>query len=118
VALGLLDNLRLANAGYKMTSKSIEMRSTPIHKSLRSIPMSRPFSRLFSRPFARIANKSIVLHIALAIVLMPLATLAQTQIKIHGNKFKPQEDVRLGRQAAAEAEQQFPLLRDGEGRTQ
>jgi len=31
VALGLLVNLRLANARYKMTSKSIEMRSTPIH---------------------------------------------------------------------------------------
>ena len=45
---------------------------------------------------------------------MPLATLAQTQIKIHGNKYSPQEDVRLGRQAAAEAEQQFPLLRDAE----
>jgi hypothetical protein len=89
-----------------MTSKSIEMRSTPIYKSLRSIPMSRPFSH--------IAVKSLVLQIALAIVFMPLATLAQTQIKLHGNKFKPQEDVRLGRQAAAEAEQQFPLLRDGD----
>jgi hypothetical protein len=67
-----------------------------------------------SRPFSRTAIKSLVFQIALAIVLMPLATLAQTQIKLHGNKFKPQEDVRLGRQAAAEAEQQFPLLRDGE----
>ena len=67
-----------------------------------------------SRPFSRIAIKSLVFQIALAILLMPLATLAQTQIKLHGNKFKPQEDVRLGRQAAAEAEQQFPLLRDGE----
>jgi Zn-dependent protease with chaperone function len=67
-----------------------------------------------SRPFSRITTKSLVLQIALAIVLMPLATLAQTQIKIHSNKFSPQEDVRLGRQAAAEAEQQFPLLRDGQ----
>jgi len=67
-----------------------------------------------SRPFSRIATKSLVFQIALAILLMPLATLAQTQIKLHGNKFKPQEDVRLGRQAAAEAEQQFPLLRDGD----
>jgi hypothetical protein len=67
-----------------------------------------------SRPFSRIAIKSLVFQIALAIVLMPLATLAQTQIKLHGNKYSPQEDVRLGRQAAAEAEQQFPLLRDSE----
>lgn len=67
-----------------------------------------------SRRFSRIATKSLAFQIALAIVLMPLATFAQTQIKYHGNKFSPQEDVRLGRQAAAEAEQQFPLLRDAE----
>ena len=67
-----------------------------------------------SRPFFRFAAKSLVLQIALAIMLMPIAALSQTQIKLHGNKFSPQEDVRLGRQAAAEAEQQFPLLRDAE----
>src|SRR5204863_5046467 len=53
-------------------------------------------------------------QIALAIVLMPLASFAQTNITYHNNKFKPADDVRLGRQAAAEAEQQFPLLRDAE----
>ncbi|HSQ23111.1 MAG TPA: M48 family metallopeptidase [Pyrinomonadaceae bacterium] len=67
-----------------------------------------------SRPFFSIAIKSLALQIALAIVLMPVATFAQTQIKYHSNKFSPQEDVRLGRQAAGEAEQQFPLLRDAE----
>jgi predicted Zn-dependent protease len=92
-----------------MTSKSIEMRRQSM-RALRSIPMSRPFSR----PFSQIATKWLILQIALAIVLMPLATLAQTQIKLHGNKYSPQQDVRLGRQAAAEAEQQFPLLRDSE----
>jgi len=51
---------------------------------------------------------------SVAIVMMPLATFAQTQITYHSNKFKPTDDVRLGRQAAAEAEQQFPLLRDAE----
>jgi hypothetical protein len=45
---------------------------------------------------------------------MPLAAFAQTKISYHGNKFKPADDVKLGRQAAAEAEQQFPLLRDSE----
>jgi hypothetical protein len=90
--------------------ESFETRRRQSMRALRSIPMSRPFSR----PFSRLAAKSFVLQIALAIVLMPLATLAQTQIKYHGNKYSPQEDVRLGRQAAAEAEQQFPLLRDTE----
>src|SRR5207302_4808392 len=49
-----------------------------------------------------------------AIFIMPASAIAQTRISYHPNKFKPQDDVRLGRQASAEAEQQFPLLRDAE----
>src|SRR2546423_70744 len=52
--------------------------------------------------------------VSLAIVAMPIASLAQTQISYHSNKYKTSDDVKLGRQAAAEAEQQFPLLRDSE----
>ena len=52
--------------------------------------------------------------LALAIVATPLGTFAQTQIKYHSNKYSPSDDVKVGRQAAAEAEQQFPLLRDSE----
>lgn len=52
--------------------------------------------------------------LAAAIVAMPLATFAQTKIVYHSNKFKPADDLKLGRQAAAEAERQFPLLRDSE----
>ena len=48
----------------------------------------------------------------LAISLMPLSALAQTQIKLHPNKYSIQDDIKLGRQAAQEAESQFPLLRD------
>ena len=51
---------------------------------------------------------------AIAIVSTPLTSFAQTKIAYHSNRFKPADDVRLGRQAAAEAEQQFPLLRDAE----
>jgi hypothetical protein len=51
---------------------------------------------------------------SVALVAMPIATLAQTQIKYHSNKYKVTDDVRLGQQAAAEAERQFPLLRDSE----
>ena len=47
-----------------------------------------------------------------AISLMPFTALAQTQIKYHSNKYSTQDDVKLGRQAAQEAESQFPLLRD------
>ena len=47
-----------------------------------------------------------------ALTLMPFSALAQTQIKYHSNKYSIQDDVKLGRQAAQEAESQFPLLRD------
>lgn len=49
-----------------------------------------------------------------AVALMPLSVLAQTQIKYHSNKYSIQDDVQLGRQAAQEVEQQFPLMRDGQ----
>ena len=58
-------------------------------------------------------QRALIAWIALmAISDMPFTALAQTQIKYHSNKFSPQDDVKLGRQAAQEAESQFPLLRD------
>jgi hypothetical protein len=52
--------------------------------------------------------------IVLAVSAMPVTVFAQTQIKYHSNKYKISDDVQLGRQAAREAEQQFPILRDAE----
>src|ERR1044072_7937788 len=49
-----------------------------------------------------------------AISMMPFTALAQTQIKYHSNKYSVRDDIKLGRQAAQEAESQFPLLRDSE----
>ena len=49
---------------------------------------------------------------SLVLVALPLTAFAQTKISYHSNKYKVTDDVQLGRQAAAEAEQQFPLLRD------
>jgi Zn-dependent protease with chaperone function len=51
---------------------------------------------------------------ALAIIVMPLSAFAQTRISYHSNKYSPSDDVKLGRQAAAEAEQQLPILRDAD----
>ena len=53
-------------------------------------------------------------QIAVAIALLPGASIAQSTIGYHKNKYSTQDDIRLGRQAAAEAEQEFPLLRDAE----
>jgi predicted Zn-dependent protease len=58
-------------------------------------------------------RRSLIAWVAVvAITVMPFTALAQTQIKYHNNKYSAQDDVKLGRQAAQEAESQFPLLRD------
>lgn len=49
-----------------------------------------------------------------AVFAMPVAVFSQTQIKYHSNKYKPADDVRVGRQAASEVEQQMPILNDNE----
>jgi hypothetical protein len=67
-----------------------------------------------NRPNYRSVTRWLASLTCLAILMMPLAVFAQTKIVYHSNKFKPTDDVKLGRQAAAEAEQQFPLLRDAE----
>ncbi len=59
-------------------------------------------------------KKSFAWIALVAMALMPLSAFAQTQIKYHSNKYSVQQDVQLGRQAAQEAEQQFPLLRDSQ----
>jgi len=48
----------------------------------------------------------------LAVVLSATIASAQTKITPPKNKYDPQEDVKLGREAAAEVEKQLPLLRD------
>jgi predicted Zn-dependent protease len=67
-----------------------------------------------NRPVYRHTNKWLAGLMALAILLMPVAAFTQTQIVLHSNKYQVTDDVKLGRQAAAEAERQFPLLRDAE----
>lgn len=62
----------------------------------------------------RKTRASIVWLALSAILLMQASVFSQTQIKLHSNKYSPQDDVKLGRQAAAEVEQQLPLLRDEE----
>jgi hypothetical protein len=57
------------------------------------------------------ANLSVV---ALLAALASPAAFAQTQVKAPGNPIEIQKDVELGRQAAAEAERQLPLMNDPE----
>ena len=63
---------------------------------------------------SQIRQKWIAWIVIVAFCAMPSSLIAQTQIKYHSNKYKVEDDVKLGRQAAAEVEQQLPLLRDAE----
>ncbi len=47
-----------------------------------------------------------------ALAVMPLA--AQTRVTMPKNKYKVQDDVKLGREASRQVEQQFPLLNDNQ----
>src|ERR1700737_1132798 len=60
----------------------------------------------------RSAQRAIAWLTLVAIGLMPPLGFAQTKISYHSNKFSVQDDVKVGRQAAAEAEQQLPILHD------
>ena len=53
-------------------------------------------------------------HIVSVAVLLSVGALAgQTPVTAPQNKYSPEEDVQLGRQAAAEVERQLPMLNDG-----
>jgi len=54
----------------------------------------------------------VVWLMALAVFAMPLSALGQTQIVAPKNRYKIEDDVQAGRQAAQQVQQQMPILRD------
>ncbi|MDT4897520.1 MAG: hypothetical protein QOH25_2597 [Acidobacteriota bacterium] len=48
----------------------------------------------------------------MALVLFATPVFAQTRISYHSNKYQVSDDVQVGRQAAAEVEQQLPIMND------
>jgi len=47
-------------------------------------------------------------------IVMPLAAFGQTRVTLPKNKYKVQDDVKIGQQASAEVERQMPILNDAE----
>jgi hypothetical protein len=58
------------------------------------------------------ATKWLALTLLAVIAITPLLAFGQTPIKLHGNKFKLEDDVKLGREAAGEAEKDLQLVND------
>jgi beta-barrel assembly-enhancing protease len=57
-------------------------------------------------------RKLITVAVASAMMIAPLAALAQTRISAPSNKYKIQDDIKLGRDTAAQVDRQFPILND------
>jgi Zn-dependent protease with chaperone function len=60
----------------------------------------------------RILMRKQLLASATALSLFTVLTTAQTRVTPPSNKYTPAQDVELGRQAASEARQQLPVMRD------
>jgi predicted Zn-dependent protease len=64
-------------------------------------------------PYIRRSGARFILIPAVVSMLMVSATLAQTPVERHKNSFSPDQDVKLGREAADQIRRQLPLLNDG-----
>lgn len=64
--------------------------------------------------FRKKTGLSAVFAAALLTAMLPFATAAQTRISLPKNKYKVQDDVKLGNQAARQVEQQMPILNDAQ----
>lgn len=59
-------------------------------------------------------RRSAVYAATMLIAMMPLMTAAQTRISLPKNKYKVQDDVKLGNDAARQVQQQMPILNDSQ----
>jgi Zn-dependent protease with chaperone function len=59
-----------------------------------------------------VQKKLFAVLMAWTMAALPLAAAAQTNVSLPKNKYKVQDDVRLGRDAAAKVDRQFPILND------
>ncbi|MEJ7711443.1 MAG: M48 family metallopeptidase [Pyrinomonadaceae bacterium] len=60
----------------------------------------------------QIKHRFAALLMAVTLFTLPLTAFTQTKVSAPGNRYSVTDDVKLGQQAAAEAERQLPILRD------
>ena len=68
----------------------------------------------FMNTTRRIAGPQVAVMLVLSLAAAPMS--AQTPIQPPDNKYTPEQDVELGREAAAEVRKQYPIIEDGEVR--
>ena len=54
------------------------------------------------------------LALMVTLTILPLLATAQTRVSLPKNRYKVQDDVKIGRDAAKQVEQQMPILNDGQ----
>ena len=52
--------------------------------------------------------------LTVTLTMLPLLATAQTRVSLSKNKYKVQDDVKIGRDASVQVEQQFPILNDNQ----
>ncbi|MGI8468804.1 MAG: M48 family metallopeptidase [Pyrinomonadaceae bacterium] len=67
--------------------------------------------RLFLNKYDKSLTAAMILW---AMLMLPFAAFGQTRIVAPKNKYKVQDDVKLGQQAARQVEQQMPILNDNQ----
>jgi hypothetical protein len=60
----------------------------------------------------RSSTSRIAVLVSAATLTLHVSSIAQTPIERHSNRYSPEQDVQLGRQAAAEVREQMPMLND------
>ena len=58
-------------------------------------------------------NRVVAATLLWSLFVLPMAVIAQTTVRMPKNKYKVQDDVKLGMDASRQVEQQFPILNDG-----
>src|SRR5690349_12816173 len=57
-------------------------------------------------------NSVITAALVWTVAVLPIVSVGQTRLVAPKNKYSVQDDIKLGRQAASQVEQQFPILND------
>ena len=57
-------------------------------------------------------NRAVAALVFWSLVVLPMAAVAQTAVRMPRNKYKVQDDIKLGADASRKVEQQFPILND------